>query len=331
MSPFRAKFGSFDAEFFRFPSDMPLSDLAPKHLKALDEDLKAVREIMARNQEAKVVKRRGGRTRELTNIYQPGDRVLWDSHQRIPKLSAQYNGPYTVILQSSNDVTCRHMCTHVVKPLHVSRLKIFHGSEEEALRLARLDYEQHVIDKITGYCGDPARRTTCEFEVLFQDGEVLWATWEPDITSTQAFEEFCNSKPHLRILLKTALVAKKYISDINKTRITAVVPGSKVFLDLRFWPSWFFHLDKKLDVFHTTYVVELVYQQWIGSGAKKIHAKVHLFREELVCDHYFVVAFGSVSVFPTDAVLVDEAFATKHPFILDREEDLRSLHVSFGA
>jgi hypothetical protein len=229
VSPFEAKFGSFDARYFLLPSTLPMGELAPAMLRLLDQQLEAIRAHMIGHQDAVIKRRAKGKLSSLQNVYQSGDRVLWKSTQRIPKLSGLYLGPYEVISQQHNVVQCRHLCSKVIKPMDVELLKIFHGTKEEAEELVRLDYEQHLVSAITGFIGDPLQRMTCEFEVTFMDGDVVWSQLNTDITSTQAFETFCLEKPHLRILLFDSKEAKKRISNMCKLSITSVKPHGTTF------------------------------------------------------------------------------------------------------
>jgi hypothetical protein len=60
-----------------------------------------------------------------------------------------YLGPYEVIRQVKNDVEVRDLVRGNIKVFHVERLKIFHGSKEEAFRLAKIDTDHH--PKINNY------------------------------------------------------------------------------------------------------------------------------------------------------------------------------------
>jgi hypothetical protein len=314
VSPFMAKFGSMDAAYLRLPTDLSLDAAAPQMLKELDEDLRLIRSKMVLHQDRVLQKRAKGAIAELQNVYQPGDFVLFEVPRRVPKLSGLFLGPYEVVIQRANDVDCRHLCTGAIKTLHVSRLKIFHGNREEALRVAKLDYEQHDVSAITGYCGDPLKPRTMELEVTFQDGDVQWCKLSKDITSTAAFEDFCNAKPFLRILLfLTVPHARQYIKEVNAAGIHAMAPGVSVFVDLRADPAWYFGLEGVIpDVFHTCYVIKYTYSKWIKPH-KVIQAHCPLLQEHLDCDAYWVKVFGSCTEVPDGAVLVDEAFLVQYP------------------
>jgi hypothetical protein len=52
---------------------------------------------------------------------------------------------------------------------------------EEAKVIALWDADQYVIKKILGWKGDPQVRTTMEFKVMFEDGDILWIPYSKDI------------------------------------------------------------------------------------------------------------------------------------------------------
>jgi hypothetical protein len=89
---------------------------------------------------------------------------------------------------------------------HVTRLKLFFGSAEEAFRLAQLDADQHVIQAILAYDGNPEKRRDMRFLVHFADDSKHWLQWSKDISDTVQFEDFaandqsspyCFSRPPL--------------------------------------------------------------------------------------------------------------------------------------
>ena len=68
--------------------------------------------------------------------------------QRDPtKLASPYTGPFEVIQQTKNDVECRHLVMGNIRVLHITRLKLFVGTREEAYKAALLDADQFVITR----------------------------------------------------------------------------------------------------------------------------------------------------------------------------------------
>ena len=91
-----------------------------------------------------------------------GDYVFLDNLNPGDKLEAARLGPYKVSHHSKNEVHCENLITGVVKPFHVTRLSLFTGTAEEAFRLAMADTDQHLLERISGYRGDPEKRETME-------------------------------------------------------------------------------------------------------------------------------------------------------------------------
>ena len=111
--------------------------------------------------------------------------------------------------QHKNDVTFRHVILGHIKEFHVARLKMFHGSEEDAKRVALLDNNQYQVATILAYRGEPHKRSTMDFETTFEDGSVVWIRYNKDLFDTIQFEDFCRSRPELAPLIFTAEQAKK--------------------------------------------------------------------------------------------------------------------------
>ncbi len=70
--------------------------------------------------------------------YVVGDCVIYDSlyaptKRRSVKIANRTIGPFRVIAQVKNDVTCHHLCTGVVNVFfHGEKLKLFTETEEQA-------------------------------------------------------------------------------------------------------------------------------------------------------------------------------------------------------
>ena len=90
---------------------------------------------------------------ENQNVYSPGDFVLYKIPYRPAKLTAQFLGPYEVLDQHKNDVTCKHLATHTTKIFHTDHIHIFIGTKEAAMEAALRDFDQHVIHRIITFTG----------------------------------------------------------------------------------------------------------------------------------------------------------------------------------
>jgi hypothetical protein len=200
-------------------------------------------------------------------------------------------------------------------------LKLFHGTREEAIALARLDNDQYEIRRFIAYRGDPLTRTTMEFEIEYSDGSISWEPFSDDLFQTIQYEEFCrNHTPLLPLIFKAAEAARE-VKELNSKPIELVAPGDTVFLDIRsFGHEWYATLELP-DLFHSSYVVSCFYKKWKSNAHRKIEVKCDVFDQEYVFDHFTVRSYGSVKTFnPTSMILVDKAFALKYPFILPEEK-----------
>lgn len=331
--PFEATFGSADAQYFTFPmaKESDNSSMKPMHayISKLNEDLETIRKISYEYQQTIAAERTASTPLHKQNIYQPGDLVLF---QRNPdacflpsKLSPKFIGPYVVINQRKNDVECKHIIMGDIKVLHVSRLKIFHGSMEEAKKIAMLDNDQYTIDKFLAYRGDPETRTTMEFEIKFQDGSIVWQTYSKDISETIQFEDYCRSLPQLQLLLYSAEEANKLKRRWNTLNITEVQPGDEVFVDLRCYNAgWYDKLDLP-DIHHITYVILYVYKHYASKRDKKsIYVHCPVFKETWLVKNTFVKMYGSNrNLIPNakDIILIDEAFIKNYPQVLPHQSE----------
>jgi hypothetical protein len=234
-SPFELTFGSADAKYFRVSNARDPASTASEWLLSLNSSLTAIRERTQAFQ-AQLISERTleNPQHSLTPIhamYMEGDYVLYNSlydpsKYREVKMANKGRGPYAVISQVKNDVTCRHMCTGVVYALPVERLTLFIGSLETAKRLALEEFEQDVIESIDGWRGCPEERQSTEFFVKFRTNEdYTWEPWSQDLSRSIPFEQYCSRHLELHQLLVTVADLQAYISAVNSTPITEVQPG----------------------------------------------------------------------------------------------------------
>jgi hypothetical protein len=238
ISPYAAHFGSDDATYFSMPEGLSEKDQPSEFVRLLNDNIRSLNETSKRFQDELIKERTKDNCPEKQNMYQPGDFVLLKrdtDYPRPTKLSPQYMGPYEVIKQTKNDVKVRHMSGGVVKELHVENLKRYLGDAAQAKEAANIDYDQHEVDRILGYRGNPTRRSEMQFELLFRAGDTLWKYYCKDIYETLYFEEFCMSRPELRRLLTSESVSKAKASAINKAPIISIHTGDSAFMNLRFY------------------------------------------------------------------------------------------------
>ena len=310
--PIEATFGSVDRGYFQFDDKVGKGGDLHEYVRKLDMNLTTIREISKKFQDSLVQERLGEDKDKAHNVYQSGDLVLKRVSEVPNKLHPKYSGPYEVINQVKNDVSCRHIVQGSVYTFHVTQLKIFHGTKSEAIELAKIDCDQYTISRFLAYRGDPLVRTTMEFLILFEDGSEVWLPWSDDISSTIPFEDYCRSNAPLRFLIYKKVEADQLMRDLRNSDIVEVGIGDRVFVDLRCYNyGWYSSLGLP-DCDKTTYAVEYVYQKWVR-GRKKIEVYCPVFRETFKVDRVFVQMYGSTKQLPSHWKLVDSNFVTRYP------------------
>jgi hypothetical protein len=319
--PLITTFGRQDELYSKLPEEGDSAALTHAYVKLLDENLRNIR-AASKAYQLKLVKERTSKTpAEKQNMFQPGDYVLWqlNPEENLPsKLTAKFAGPYEVLQQSKNDVDCKHVTLGHIKTFHVSRLKLFFGSKDEAIRAALHDQSQYEIDKILSYSGDPMKRITMDFKTLFKDGSIVWVPYGQDIFSTVQFEEFCLSRSELVYLTYTAEVAATFIKRDSTKPILDVKPGEHVLVSLRYFGHlWFDSLAVLPDRYESDYRVECVYGAWVGKSRTKIDIKAPIFNITLTVSYLFVKLYGSSALKASDPTvkIVDKSLLAKFPML----------------
>jgi hypothetical protein len=327
--PFHIHFGSQDATYARLPMDMDPAITANEYLRLLDENLTNLRTVSKEYQDRLILERKEVTPPDLQNMYQKGDFVLFVIDRDKPrpnKLHPLYLGPFEVIQQVKNDVEVRDLIRGNIKTLHVERLKIFHGTRDEAYRLAKIDFDQYDVDEFLAYRGDPTLRTTMEFEIRFMDGSVEWLPWSTDLFETVQYEDFCRKNPPLLPLITRLDETKRMISALNKAPITEVAPGDTVYVNIRYYgEAWYQSLGLP-DPYHLQYVMKATYSIWGNRAKTSIWLKCPVFKEEYKLNHYVVKTYGAVRQFdPLTMILVDKAFVDAHPAVKQDSNPLAPL------
>jgi len=158
VRPLDAMFGSDDSPYLRLPDSVDPSSITSAWVRGLDEDLRRIRAKSSAFQDELIKARTQDTHDETQNRYQAGDFVLFQRDPTVPrptKLASPYTGPFEVIQQTKNDVEYRHLVMSNIWVLHVTRLKLFTGSREEAYKAALLDADQFVIHY---WRGNPEKR-----------------------------------------------------------------------------------------------------------------------------------------------------------------------------
>jgi hypothetical protein len=191
LSPFEYVFGSVDASYFKLPTVLEENELSVEYLKVLNENLRIVRDVAKEVQRREQMKRLELDPEAGLNSYKKGDMVLVDHarmNDRKSKLAPRWSGPYYIDDVYKADITCKHMVTGKVKVVHMENLKPFFGSTSEAYRAAMCDDDQYLIENIIGYTGDPERRSSMSFLVLFEDGDQIYVPYNQDLANSGPFQ-----------------------------------------------------------------------------------------------------------------------------------------------
>ena len=187
-----------------------------------NQNLKSIRDASAAYQTS-LVKERAGYPMEPPALYKPGNLVIFQVNSSVAlphKLDSPFLDPYQVLVHVKNDVECRHLASHTIVKLHVSRLKPFLGSMDEALKLALLERDQYVIQAYLGHLCDQ-----------YAGGSILWKSYDNYLFHTVPYEDYCKSRAYLYPLLFTVKAATSAFSGIRKDPITAVEPGVGIFVN----------------------------------------------------------------------------------------------------
>ena len=321
LCPFDLHFGSKDSEFAKlFFEKLRLGDMSDttanrsKQMQELDLDLAAM-EHATRVYQATLVK---SRVLDPTkqNVYQPGDMVLHHLTHRVQKLDSHFCGPFDVIVQTHNDVECRHISSGAIQKLHVTRLKPFFGTREQAYELAIRDNDQFVITEILSYIGLPETRGTLEFEVKFGDGDVLWVKWSLDLFKSLPYETFCKKHKQLFPILFTLAQGKREIKQKKDAVDCAARLDDVCYLNLRSYGELWYQRLAIPDTLHIMYALKCVCTRALRNGSRTtLH--VELFNHDLAFDNVQMYMYVmSPDVFP-DMVVLDVDFIKAYPAVMN--------------
>lgn len=317
ITPYDAMFGSVDRKYFQLHEHSDINTGMNTYVEELDRNLTIVREASKKYQESLVTQRTKVNAEVAQNKFQAGDFVLKIVENLPNKLSTKYQGPFEVQYQDKNDVWCKHLVQGSVHAFHVTRLKLFYGSRDEAFKLAMTDYNQFVVKQILAFRGDPMTRTTMEFLVEFEDGAQVWRVWDKDITDTIAFETYCRTNAPLRLLLHQRSISDLMCKELRKSDITEVQPGDVVFVDLRCYGATWYSTLGLPDCDTKNYVLRYEYVDWY-KGRRRIRVSCPVFQEVFIVDRVFVQMWGSIRELPVNSTLIDKSFLKLYPQLKDK-------------
>ncbi len=307
-SPFQLQYGSTDVDYNAFPLDNPTK--ANAFVSKIAENLDLVRKISREIQLGVKLKYSRGTVDIARVSYKPGDFVflLLDGKVGVGnKLNSRKKGPYLVVEHNSdsNVVMVKDLVSDKIFKFNQKDLQIFVGDNESAVRVARLDEDQQLVDSIVAYVGNPEKRKSLDFLVKFSDDEERWLPYSNDINQTIAFEKFCKSRKELSIVLMPLEEVKQLKREILAMDVDMGLLGKVMYINWRVCdPSWYDWLDLLKDRYKINYVL-LAKVLKVSNKSKDYKLLVPLFKKAFLVNNWFIYLHGSMMELG-DAVLFDE-------------------------
>ena len=139
-------------------------------------------------------------------------------------LSVPFSGPWVVQSHVANDVSLEHPVTKPYLIVDVSRCTVFAGTAPYAYIV-----DQHTVDRVCAWRGEPLYASTMEFALFFADGPFLWVPW----TTCGPVADCIDYHLMLPRLRSTGAI---YEAKVHLEKDTVVTTGGDhVYVDLDFW------------------------------------------------------------------------------------------------
>lgn len=325
LSPQMIENGDLDTVYLRLsppehPDQPPTPEIRTLFVSELHDNLKRIRSMVVEYQRS--LAQHAVRVNPPTlPSYQPGDFILVDAAVMRPsgglKLHAPYMGPYKVIRQHRNNVLFEDLNTQHQYERQLSFVRLFVGDPTTAQAVTYADHDQYIVHSIIAYRGEPTTRTTMEFLVVFADETQVWRSFEPDITTTSAFSDFCNANPRLRGLLQSANAERDLMKTLKGTPID-VPDGYTCYPDIRmFGYAWYANLG--LPNYDTTTYRALAIATIDKNSRPKFQRDLYFpafsQRKKLVyvMTTYTLLRECAITVIPPGDILIDADFIKQYP------------------
>lgn len=205
LTPAELKFGTVDFKRFQLPPPMVPGTPYASLVKQLNDNLATIRSITAQFQAELRSARQYPTPPTTQNQFQPGDLILWNPREhpqsfRSTKLAPKLLGPYVVLSQSKNDISCEHTVTKKQYTFHADRVTPFIGSQQTAERVGLLDREEYIVDSIITHRGSFSRLRHLEFLVRWHGCTSSSDSWEPwsELRNVQPLHDYLRLHGHER-------------------------------------------------------------------------------------------------------------------------------------
>ena len=180
LSPTELKFGTTDYHRFNLPLPLVPGNNYCDLVQEVDHNLATVRAITTAFQQ--YLRTRHPRN-QITNLYQPGDLILWNPREQVnsfrsSKLAPKLLGLYSVISQERNDIICTHCHLKTQHTFHSDRVSPFLGAPTDAAKLGIFDKEEYVVSADLQHHGNLNRLKTVEVIVSWLGYGAESNTWE---------------------------------------------------------------------------------------------------------------------------------------------------------
>ena len=268
ISPYEATFGSsaaYQQKLLEVPTDFPKNSAL---LTLLNDSILAANAVLTEHID-KLDKQRTANNMRQT--YVPGDYIMYKIKDSKLKLKSPMLGPYKVISQENNNITCRHPCKNYNQILHADSVYIFYGTAEQAMDAALRDDDQFFVTSILNYRGNPEKRSTVQFLVLYQDDSTHWVPYSADISNTAIFETFCSMYNELQILLQHSSKQAAYLRTLGAKKFPFDIQHTYAYMNLRAYGNDWYD-SQKLD--NLPYVVPCQLRKVINN---KLQVEVPMF------------------------------------------------------
>jgi hypothetical protein len=212
LTPIELKFGTHALEHFKLPPP-----LVPGHdytalVKQLDSNLAVVRSATSDFQAT--LRRKRHATTPSQNQFAPGDVILWNPREnpfsfRSTKLAPKLLGPYRVISQHKNDISCEHVVLHTHHTLHSSRVAPFYGTLQSENTVALLDNDEFIVEDILSHRGDWKQIKNMAFLVHWAGYDSSHDSWEP----WSALRRVDKMDTYLRVQGQTSKIPRSLLQE----------------------------------------------------------------------------------------------------------------------
>jgi hypothetical protein len=327
-TPFDLHYGTDMAKQMRLPESGSLPGRAPALLAKFDEHLQRIREL-SREHLQKVWQERAKRDGTLTR-FQPGDFVLYDNRllsRRNKTTDALWAGPFKVLKQDGNTVSCEHANLRSQHQLHVGDLKLFRGSDSQAERVARFDKAQSRIVEVLGHSGEhhERRRKGLDFFCKYEDGTSQWHKLS-DIQDVEALHNYCDRHGYLRHLTEQGEAAELIEEQMAAEGYPAwLQQGAEVYVDMRAYRNYYVNLDLP-DLWTKRHFFKARVSKQasrVGSTEAEFQVELLLWPREKYSATALWVRQYVLEELPEGAVLVDATFARQYPQVMEENGKLK--------